>query len=291
MHRRLLENPIWTQLSPAVLKVSIYFLLRANYRPTQWYDGKQSVQIPAGAFITSYGRVAKDCKLSIQQVRDAFTHLFGTQFATYRRTHRWTLVIISNWTTYQSSTDERNTLENTEWNFYGTPDKEIKNKTYTLSAGKPASEKLFDIDNPPFSTLDPELIPEAENGNGDYHSAPAQNGTSRAPKIQEVIARVAARIHQRHPGAFGRRDLSAAGVERKLASILKHKRIPASDQEAYLERIDRNHAAMCASEGWQKDGGQFAKGLDNWLAPTKERYDVMPEPAGAPTSKPMGPIL
>ncbi len=86
LHRRLLENPIWTQLSPAVLKVAIYFLLRANYRPTQWYDGKQSVQIPVGAFITSYGRVAKDCKLSIQQVRDAFTHLFGTQFATYRRT-------------------------------------------------------------------------------------------------------------------------------------------------------------------------------------------------------------
>ena len=28
-----------------------------------------------------------------------------------------------------------------------------------------------------------------------------------------------------------------------------------------------------------KDNGEFAKGLDNWLAPTKERFLTQPEPA------------
>jgi hypothetical protein len=47
---------------------------------------------------------------------------------------------------------------------------------------------------------------------------------------------------------------------------------------------------MCASEDWRKDG--FAKGLENWLAPTKERYDVEPpESAARPASTAMGPIL
>jgi hypothetical protein len=61
--------------------------------------------------------------------------------------------------------------------------------------------------------------------------------------------------------------LSVAGVQQKPAAILKHKRIPASDQEAYLKQIDRNYAAMCASEGWRKDGGQFAKGLETLSQP------------------------
>jgi hypothetical protein len=77
-------------------------------------------------------------------------------------------------------------------------------------------------------------------------------------------------------------ELSA--VEKKLEAILKHKRIPATDCEAYLRRIDRNHAAACESEGWRKEDGQFVKSLRNYLAPTEERYDV--EPARAARKEP-----
>lgn len=81
----------------------------------------------------------------------------------------------------------------------------------------------------------------------------------------------------RHPRR--RRDCSAVGVVKALTGILKYKRIPANEQEAYLEQIDRNHAAMYASEDWLKDGGQFAKALKNWLAPMEERYDIAPSAA------------
>jgi hypothetical protein len=84
---------------------------------------------------------------------------------------------------------------------------------------------------------------------------------------------VAAKIHARHPNDHGRRDCSVKRVETKLAAILKHKRVPVGDREAYLTTIDRSHAAMCASEAWLIDGAQYAKSLENWLAPTMERYD------------------
>jgi hypothetical protein len=94
LYRKLLQNPIWTQLAPAVLKVAIYFILRANYKPMQWYDGSRNVDIAAGSFITSYASTAAACHLSVQQIRDAFAHLQRTHFAAYRRTQRWTLVSV-----------------------------------------------------------------------------------------------------------------------------------------------------------------------------------------------------
>ena len=97
LYRVLLQSPIWTQLAPAVLKVAMYFLLRANYKPIEWYGGVQMVAIPAGSFVTSYGTMVTECRLSMQQIRDAFAHLKRTHFATYRRTPRWTLVTVRNW--------------------------------------------------------------------------------------------------------------------------------------------------------------------------------------------------
>ncbi len=273
LFRKLLQNPLWTQLSPAVLKVAIFFLLRASYRPHQWYDGCKVVDIPAGSLVTSYAKTAEACNLSVQQVRDAFTHLFGTQFATYVRTKRWTLVSISNWSTYQASDDE---AEHTEVhkgdpvkNRKGTLYKKERIKNITTSGDE---GELFNGNN---SAAVTGVLSETLNRE-QYHPVGLTNANGQPPQIREAIARVAARIHERHPSAFGRRDLSAAGVERKLAAILKQKSIPANEQEDYIEQIDRNHAALCASEGWRKEGGEFAKGLENWLAPSKERYTVAP---------------
>jgi hypothetical protein len=158
LFRRLLQHPIWTQLSPGVLKVALFFLLKANYKPTQWYDGARSVGVPAGSFITSYASVAAACSLSTQQIRDAFAHLERTQFATYKRTHRWTLVTVLNWATYQAVGDEGNTLENIDRNTcgnrQGTLDKEEKNKR-TICASPDGDPRVGE----PFSLSGPEAAP------------------------------------------------------------------------------------------------------------------------------------
>jgi hypothetical protein len=162
-----------------------------------------------------------------------------------------------------------------------------------MSPLTPQGEDVVLPDQGPSGTdLDPQ--PELVGANLDPQPAPlnghaaAKNGTGRGPKVVAAIQETAARIQGRHPSAFGRRDCSAAQVEKHLAAILKHQHIPVVDQAAYLEQIDRNHAAMCASESWQKEGGQFAKGLENWLAPTKERYLVEPPPAAAPPTNGVG---
>lgn len=287
--RKLLENPIWTQLAPAVGKVAIHFLLRANYKPSQWYDGTRTTEIPAGSFITSYHSMARECNISVQQTRDAFLHLARTQFATYRATHRWTMVTVLNWSTYQAGQDDENTLKNTlenkrkntPENRQGTPDKEVKKEEYLPLSPKGGMNGVSsNPDELPFATLLDPLPPET--GNGKNHSAKgaARNGNGRAPAISDAIKETAERIHARHPRA--RRDIGVEQVGKKLAAIVKHRRVPIQEQEAFLEQLDRTHAATCASEAWSKDGGQFAKSLENWLAPTKERY--LAEPTAQSTS-------
>ena len=159
LYRKLLQNPIWVQLAPAVSKVAIYFLLRANFRSTQWYDGVRVVNIPAGSFITSYARTGAACNLSVQQIRDAFTHLFRTQFATYSRTERWTLVSVLNWGTYQASPDgeehsEEHAVDQPE-NRQGTTDKKLRSKELnTCASGDARLGDFPSIDDPPFETTE-----------------------------------------------------------------------------------------------------------------------------------------
>jgi hypothetical protein len=263
VYRKLTENPIWIQLAPPVLKVAIYFLLQANYKPSQWYDGKDNNDVPAGSFITSYASTAEACNLSVKQVRGAFSHLSRAQFAAYTRADRWTLVTVLNWASYQPSSDDQGTDQGTDEGFRragrGQQLKNIRSKEYT-----PEREE-FDLDGIPFDTLDQlseEKTPDA--------SSPGRNGSAH----HTVLSTVASAIHARHPNAHSRRDCGAAAVEKQLEAILKHKRIPPDEREDYLRRVDANHASMCASDQWTKNGGEFAKSLSNWLAPTKERYDV-----------------
>ncbi len=160
LYRKLLQSPIWIQLSPVVLKVAVYFLLRANFKQGQWYDGKRVVNIPAGSFITSYARTAAACGLSVQQIRDASAHLFRTQFATYTRTEWWTLVTVLNWSSYQASADdeehsEEHAVDRPE-NRQGTTNKNVRSKEVKTCASDEAHEDAFpSIDELLFETTDP----------------------------------------------------------------------------------------------------------------------------------------
>jgi hypothetical protein len=91
------------------------------------------------------------------------------------------------------------------------------------------------------------------------------------PEVETVLDQVARRIHDRHP-PIRRRGI--AEVKKQLRAIA-HK-APAAQRIELLHQIDRNHAAWCAWPEWRKDAGQYAKGLDNWLVPTKERWKEPP---------------
>jgi hypothetical protein len=271
IYRKLPENPVWTQLSPAVLKVMIAFLLKANWKQATWYDGATEVQIPRGSFVTSYATMALFCGLSIKQIRGAFEHLERAQFAAYTRAQRWTMVTVLNYGAYQDSEDQGGTAEGTS-----------EGSKRARRRAPIEEEKNINTPPPPSSAWDGagaplELVPPDSN---EETPRPAAN---RKPN-REALEQVAKSIHGRHPAAYGRRDLGVGGVEKKLAAILKHKRIPAAEVDRYLRRIDRNHATACESEAWRKDGGQFVKSLRNYLAPAEERYDL--ELTAAPRKEP-----
>ncbi|MEN6536221.1 MAG: hypothetical protein ABFD89_21360, partial [Bryobacteraceae bacterium] len=99
--RRLLGNPVWTQLSPVTLKVMLGCLLQANWKERTWYDGKQQVTIPRGSFITSYSKMAEVCKVTLKQVRLSLLHLQNLQITASSRAGMWTMVTVLNYETYQ----------------------------------------------------------------------------------------------------------------------------------------------------------------------------------------------
>lgn len=109
----------------------------------------------------------------------------------------------------------------------------------------------------------------------DVKKSTARRSIERS-SYRPTLQLVARSIYERHPTEYQRRDCSLSTVEKKLEAILKHKRLPEEKCAAYLLQIDRNHAGLCASAEWQKDNSQFARALENYLAPTKERYDVEP---------------
>jgi hypothetical protein len=89
--------------------------------------------------------------------------------------------------------------------------------------------------------------------------------------LEAKIEQTASAIHTRHPAI---RQCGIGEVRALLVKIVK--RVPAAERLKLLNIIDENHRASCATSDWQKEDGQFAKGLDNWLAPTKERYLTQP---------------
>ena len=111
LHRKIRKNPVWTQLSPAVLKVHLYVMMSANWKPEIWYDGVQEVTVPIGSFVTSYKEICDDCGLTMRQVRDALADLSRlkvTRIDKIRapgRAHERSLVCVLNYRRYQTEED------------------------------------------------------------------------------------------------------------------------------------------------------------------------------------------
>lgn len=88
-------------------------------------------------------------------------------------------------------------------------------------------------------------------------------------------------IHGRHPKP--RRDVGEKSVAKFLLAILKRKDLylesKVKEAVAYLAALDARHARLCTSLQWTKDGGEFAKGLNNWIGSPKEFFEQEPTEA------------
>lgn len=114
---------------------------------------------------------------------------------------------------------------------------------------------------------------------------PVSKHARLSSEVETVLDQVARRIHDRHPSI---RRCGMAEVTKQLRAIAR--KAPAPKRVDVLHQVDRNHAAWCAWPEWRKDSRQYAKGLDNWLAPTKERWNEAP-PHGTEAIEPEPPRL
>ena len=129
-----MENTGWIKLHRSFLKwewynnintkmLFIHLLLKVNYEDKEW----RKVDIPKGSCITSYGNLAKELGLSVQNIRTSIAKLKSTHEITVKSTNKYIVITLENWEKYQYGEVKINTQTNNETNSKLTTTKEIKN--------------------------------------------------------------------------------------------------------------------------------------------------------------------
>lgn len=100
LHRGMLEWGWYTDLPTC--KLWLHVLLRANYKACEW----QGIEIPRGAFATSYAALSAESGLTVKQVRTALGKLKKTGEITVETNRHYTIVTVAKYDEYQSAPDE-----------------------------------------------------------------------------------------------------------------------------------------------------------------------------------------
>ena len=100
LHRALTEWGWYTDLPTC--KLWLHVLLRANYKACEW----QGIEIPRGAFATSYAALSAESGLTVKQVRTALDKLKSTGEVTVNTNRHYTIVTVAKYDEYQSAPDE-----------------------------------------------------------------------------------------------------------------------------------------------------------------------------------------
>lgn len=146
---------------------------------------------------------------------------------------------------------------------------EVRSAPYSVSSSPSSSNLSF-----PEGSAEGNQAPLA--GGPLLLEAAPTDASGKPPPLEDLLVLAAAAIHDAHPRP--RRDIGKGQVRTRLREILRYKRLAGRESVAYLGELVDRHARMCQSDQWLKDGGEYAKGLNNWLAPTIERYDQEPPP-------------
>ncbi len=91
-----------------VVRVFLHLLMLANHKPNQW----EGINVERGQTIRSYGHLATALSLSVQQIRTALNKLKSTNEITVETTNRFTMITISNYSTYHDTEKESNKRNN-----------------------------------------------------------------------------------------------------------------------------------------------------------------------------------
>lgn len=253
LYRKTVRNPLWTHLPAEWLKVWLGVLFRANLSDSTYFDGHNEVHMKPGSLITSAEKLALYCNVSIKQVRGTLDYLERAGMVTRFRASKYSVLTICNWGTYQSG-------QTSDGSQNGSQDGEETAGMRAMKGQRKGNERATDK--------------EVRSKN-----PPSREGIS--PETEALVGATADRLLQRHPAMRRCSPKEARDLLRKICF-----RLPADQRIAKLHSIDENHAAHCATDQWTKQGGEFAKSLNNWLAPSMGKFDVRPEANPQPAQYP-----
>lgn len=125
LHRSILKWEWWDDHNTT--RLFIYLLAKSNHKVTR-YMGHE---IPAGASVCGYPKMALDTGLTIQNIRTAIKRLKSTGELTVKKTPNFSIITITNWSSFQEANSPANsqlTVSQQSSNSHLTTSKELKNK-------------------------------------------------------------------------------------------------------------------------------------------------------------------
>jgi hypothetical protein len=130
------------------------------------------------------------------------------------------------------------------------------------------------------------LLADSSDLNRDLNVSRVTVRKKQRKQYHPLIESLAETLCDRHPA---HRTCAPSVAKSQLKKIFAM--YDESEYEALAERIDKSHRERCDSFDWTKDEGHYVKSLENWLAPTKRRWDVVPAKPPEPFRRMMGPCL
>jgi len=119
------------------MRVFLHILLKANHKAKKW----QGNDVDRGQLITSYGHLAEELNLSVQNVRTAISKLKSTGELTIKSTSRFTLITLCNYDTYQGEDLPTNKPANKQSNKRLTNDQQTTNNNQECKNEKNEKKK------------------------------------------------------------------------------------------------------------------------------------------------------
>lgn len=243
VHRRLVQNPLWAHLPAEWLKVWIGILFRANLEVSSYFDGSHEVHMKPGSLITSAEKLALYCNVTVKQVRGTLDYLERAGMVARSRASRYSVLSICNWGAYQHESSDEGSLEGALNGEEAAGSRETKGQR---KGTERATDKELRTKNTPSGRF--------------------------SADVKTQIEEVTSRLFERHPK---RRSSSRDVIRKKLESICRS--IPADDRLTKLQDIDATHGKWCLSWDWQKENGQYVKGISNWLSLDAKFFEITPD--------------
>ena len=113
LYRSSLKHSLWKDLP--TWRVFEYCILKANWNTDYKteYIREYQIDLERGQLVTSYRNISEDCGITFQQVRTGIKRLISEKMLTSQSTHRFTILTVCNYSTFQPPKKESNTAINT----------------------------------------------------------------------------------------------------------------------------------------------------------------------------------